>query len=74
MYEEVWEAAIGEVFECHREPTNATDRYAVAVTKAATINESSNYHRTSNKKALEGTCMLPVLTKRRLDTFYSDKT
>ena len=23
--------------ECHREPTNATNRYAVAVTKAATI-------------------------------------
>ena len=37
MYKEVWEAAIGEVLECHREPTNATDRYAVAVTKAATI-------------------------------------
>ena len=37
MYEEVWEAAIGEVLECQREPTNATDRYAVAVTKAATI-------------------------------------
>ena len=37
MYKEVWEAAIGEVLECHREPTNATDRYAVAVTKAATV-------------------------------------
>ena len=37
MYKEVWEAAIGEVLVCHREPTNATDRYTVAVTKAATI-------------------------------------
>ena len=37
VYKEMWEAVIGEVLECHREPTNATDRYAVAVTKAATI-------------------------------------
>ena len=37
VYKEVWDAAIGEVLECHREPTKATDRYAVAVTKAATI-------------------------------------
>ena len=37
VYKDVWEAAIGEVLVCHREPTNATDRYAVAVTKAATI-------------------------------------
>ena len=37
VYKEVWETAIEEVLMCHREPTNATDRYAVAVTKAATI-------------------------------------
>ena len=37
MYKEVWEVAIGEVLECHREPTNATYRYAVAVTKSAPI-------------------------------------
>ena len=24
MYKEVWEAAIGEVLECHREPTNVS--------------------------------------------------
>ena len=24
VYKEVWEAAIGEVMECHREPTNAS--------------------------------------------------
>ena len=33
MYKEVWEAAIGEVLECHREPTNATERYVVAAKK-----------------------------------------
>ena len=37
MYKEVWEAVIGEALDCYKEPTNATDRYAVAVTKAATI-------------------------------------
>ena len=37
MYKEVWEAAIGEALKCHRKPTNAADRYAVAVTKAAAI-------------------------------------
>ena len=24
VYKEVWEAAIGEILECHREPTNAS--------------------------------------------------
>ena len=37
MYKEVWEAVIGEVLVFHMEPTNAADRYAVAVRKAATI-------------------------------------
>ena len=37
VYKEVWEVAIGEVLVCSREPTNATDRYAMAVTKGVTI-------------------------------------
>ncbi len=32
VYKDVWEAAIGEVLVCRREPTNVIDRYAVAVT------------------------------------------
>ena len=31
IYKTIWLAAIGEVLECEREPTNAVDRYAVAV-------------------------------------------
>ena len=37
VYKDVWEAAIGEVLVCRREPSNAADRYAVAVTKEETI-------------------------------------
>ena len=37
MYKEVLKAVIGEALEFHWEPTNTTDRYAVAVMKAATI-------------------------------------
>ena len=37
MYCDVWEAAIGEVLDCEREPGNAKDRYAVAVKKDATV-------------------------------------
>ena len=37
VYKDVWEAAIGEVLVCEREPRNAEDRYAVAVKKDETI-------------------------------------
>ena len=37
VYQEIWEAAVGEVLACEREPRNATDRYAVAVKKDGTI-------------------------------------
>ena len=37
VYKDVWEAAIGEVLVCEREPRNAEDRYAVAVKKDGTI-------------------------------------
>ena len=33
LYKEVWEAAVGELLVCEREPENASDRYAVAVKK-----------------------------------------
>ena len=36
VYCDVWEAAIGEVFDCEREPGNAKDRCAVAVKKDTT--------------------------------------
>ena len=29
MYQEIWEAAVGEVLECDREPRNCTVRHAV---------------------------------------------
>ena len=31
MYKELWAAGLGEVLTCKREPDNASDRYAVAV-------------------------------------------
>ena len=37
VYREVWEAAVGEVLACEREPRNAEDKYAVAVKKDGTI-------------------------------------
>ena len=37
MYRTIWAAVIGEVLTCAREPTNPTDRYAVAVLKDGTI-------------------------------------
>ena len=37
IYKEVWEAAIGDVLECLREPSNARDRYAVATKKEGNI-------------------------------------
>ena len=33
MYREIWDAAIGEVLVCERDPHNVEDRYAVAVKK-----------------------------------------
>ena len=37
IYKAIWVATIGEELGCEREPTNATDRYAVAVMKNGTI-------------------------------------
>ena len=36
MYKAIWMAAVGEVLQCEREPSNASDRYAVAVKKDGT--------------------------------------
>lgn len=33
IYKDIWTAAVGEILFCVREPTNASDRYAVAVTR-----------------------------------------
>lgn len=33
MYQAIWVATVGEELTCQREPTNAHDRYAVAVIK-----------------------------------------
>ena len=37
VYKEIWEAAVGEILVCEREPRNAADRYAVAVKKDGMI-------------------------------------
>ena len=37
VYQAIWHAALGETLACMREPTNASDRYAVAVLRAGTI-------------------------------------
>ena len=34
IYKEIWSAVVGEEFACEREPTNSTDRYAVAVIRS----------------------------------------
>ena len=33
VYKDIWAAAVGERLTCSREPSNASDRYAVAVIK-----------------------------------------
>ena len=33
VYKDFWAGSIGETLICSREPTNSSDRYAVAVTK-----------------------------------------
>ena len=72
MYKEVWEAAIAKCWSVKgSQPKKyATDRYELAVTKAATTCTCIIGH--LPKKALEG--MFPVFTKRRLDTLYSART
>ena len=37
VYQEIWEAAVGEMLACERQPRNAADRYAVSVKKDGTI-------------------------------------
>ena len=37
VYQAIWTAAIGEELVCVREPTNAVDRYAVAVVRSGTV-------------------------------------
>ena len=37
IHKDVWGAIIGEFLVCEREPTNAADRYAVAIRKSGTI-------------------------------------
>lgn len=37
MYKDKWAATLGEDLECTREPTNASDRYAVAVIKGGNV-------------------------------------
>ena len=37
VYCEIWEAAVGEVLVCEREPQNTMDRYAVAVKRSGTV-------------------------------------
>ena len=37
VYCEIWEAAVGEVLVCEREPRNTVDRYAVAVKRSGMV-------------------------------------
>ena len=37
IYEHKWEAAVGELLDCHREPDHANSCYAMAVVKSETI-------------------------------------
>ena len=37
VYKDIWDAAIGEVLVCEREPRNVEDRYAIAIKKDETV-------------------------------------
>ena len=37
VYKDIWDAAIGEVLVCEREPRNVEDRYTIAVKKDETV-------------------------------------
>ena len=37
VYIDVWDASIGEELDCHREPNNAKDPYAVKVVKSSVV-------------------------------------
>ena len=37
VYSDIWEAVIGEELDCRWDPSNAIDRYAVAVVKSGTV-------------------------------------
>ena len=37
VYKDIWTTAIGETLICSREPSNTSDRYAVAVIKSGTV-------------------------------------
>ena len=37
VYSEMWEAAIGEELDCRQQPSNTSDRYAVAVVKSGNV-------------------------------------
>ena len=37
VYIDVWDASIGEELDCHREPNNAKDPYAVKVVKSGVV-------------------------------------
>ena len=37
VYNDIWEAVVGETLLCVREPRNAHDRYAVVVEKDSTV-------------------------------------
>ena len=37
LYKGIWNPVVGEVLQCEREPRNAADRYAVAVTKGGVV-------------------------------------
>ena len=37
VYGGIWEAAIGEVLVCEREPRNTADRYAMAVKRSGSM-------------------------------------
>ena len=50
IYKDIWTAAVGEILFCVRlrEPTNASDRYAVAVTRPGGLGVSSGAYQESS--------------------------
>jgi len=58
VYKDVWEAALGQLLPCHREPGNIHDSYAVAVVETGEDRlqfRGENFHElASNPEIREG--------------------
>ena len=67
IYLTIWDAVVGEMLECAREPLNEHDRYAVAVKKDGNIigHLPRNISRCCSLFLRRGGCIICTITGRR---------